>query len=184
MAPSLPMPLAAAGRPGRRSRPPAGSPPRRRQPISPAGRSQLTGYDAAARTPSRLPPGLWRSHDELGAVSRGHVRDRTQITVIRTVAGPLELDPMTALNGGSFARLPPAPTTLCYPRVRRCGYRAPQRRASVAGRPKAGKGRRPQRAISTSAHDPRRTSSRQKRSRSALGRMHSDAAGHPALGQP
>ena len=137
MAPSLPMPLPAAGRPGRRSQPRARSPPRRRQPISPAGRSQLTGYDAAARTPSRLSPGVCRSHDKLRVVSRsvaaerpprrlpeatrshrrpepathpagsgsgqpcGHFRGRTQITGTCIIAGPLELDPVTALNDAS-----------------------------------------------------------------------------------
>ena len=55
------------------------------------------------------------------------------------VALPLVFSvPIPTQIGGSFARTPPAPTTLCY-LSRHYGYGTPQCRAPVAGRPRPGR---------------------------------------------
>jgi len=68
-------------------------------------------------------------------------------------------EPLAAPNGGSFARLPPAPTTLCYLRlyaISAVGSSAPR---LGAGRPESGRAALSE-LSATPTHDPRRTSSR------------------------
>src|SRR5208282_4661351 len=119
-------------------------------PVMPARTCRSRDRELAITQPARSRAGI----DAIsGPTSRHGYAERPVPAWLR----PGRSRPRPAL-GGSFARLPPAADyALLSPSVRHYGYGAPQRRASVAGRPRPGMVAL-KRAIGTRTHDPRRTS--------------------------